>query len=141
MIYFKINEFSDIFLTLGESQTIASPYYFFELKDNLTSNIVSFSATNISSSTTRYDKFNIMLHDSSFTGSTSAGTAVLISAMTSKGEYNVYESDNEIVSAATVYNKIDTGVYRVDYDGYEKNFVIQQTTISAPSMNITTIKI
>ena len=59
---FKLEQNSEniVALILGESETLTNPYYLFELTNCLTQKQVLFNASDTSTATTRYNKFNII---------------------------------------------------------------------------------
>lgn len=60
MILINKNTLNKVALTLTEKQTISNPDYLFEFINDITGTIKIFSATDISTATSRYNYFNII---------------------------------------------------------------------------------
>ena len=97
MIYIKKNTNNKVVLTLGESSRICNAFYLFEFTNEyiLESEPILFSTPNLSSSTNRYDLFNIT---ESVVGSTTGGYDVALSLTSGQYRYNVYESSAQTLS-------------------------------------------
>lgn len=82
------NTANTVFVTATELQTLTSPYFLFELSSEQSNTITRFIASNISSNTTRYDKFVITL-----TGSSSVNLSAATINLDATGWYNykIYE--------------------------------------------------
>ena len=104
MIYIVKNQNNKVVLTLCESSRLTNPFYLFEFTNEyiLGSEPILFSTPNLSTSTNRYDLFNIT---ESNVGSTTGGYDVPLLLTSGQYRYNVYES-----SAMTLTISETTGV-------------------------------
>jgi len=110
MIFLKQNSENLVALTLKESSTLTSPFYLFKLTSVMGGNTKIFNATDISTATTRYNLFNIIL-SASTSENLSAGTVYIKSEFNGQFQYDVYESSAQTLSlSATTGSILETGI-------------------------------
>jgi hypothetical protein len=107
MILINKNASNTIVFTASEYATISSPFYVFELQNQLTKERTYFTSTNISTATTRYDMFSITETGSTYVNLT-AGT---INLAVGSYNYNIYENDVQTLSITG--NVCERGVLRI----------------------------
>lgn len=74
MIKLNLNTTNNIVLTLTENATISNPFYLFEFEYDMSGDVDTFLAENISVSTERFDRFKIIVNTSGSTSDSSGST-------------------------------------------------------------------
>lgn len=106
MLLINKNSTNTIVFTAGEFSTITSPFYVFELQNQLSKQRTYFTSTDISTAQTRYNMFTILE-----TGSTSNWTAGTVNLAVGSYNYTIYENDAQTLSVTG--NPVEYGVLRV----------------------------
>ena len=88
MILINKNTSNNLILTLTEKTTLVNPFYLFNFKSQQSKNEFNFICSDISTATTRYNKFILVE-----TGSTSQNLTAGVVSLTDSGwyDYKVYE--------------------------------------------------
>jgi hypothetical protein len=112
MIRLEPNTVNSVVVTLNELATLATPFYLFEFIKDDTNETKIFTATNVSTSRSRYDEFNI---------TTTTGTEDLLNGvidLKTKGyyTYNIYEQVSSTnLNLANITSLVEVGkVYMND---------------------------
>jgi len=105
MIVIQKNASNDVVLTLKEKSTLTSPYYTFKFESDMTNNVVSCSATNMSTAS-RYDEFTFIE-----TGSAAVSASVGIINLEPAGywTYTVYETATSESISIPTSGSVETG--------------------------------
>jgi hypothetical protein len=112
MIRLEPNTVNSVVVTLNELATLATPFYLFEFIKDDTNETKIFTASNVSTSRSRYDEFNI---------TTTTGTEDLLNGvidLKTKGyyTYNIYEQVSSTnLNLANITSLVEVGkVYMND---------------------------
>ena len=112
MVVINRGEANDLFFTLKEKASLATPYYLFVFINDTSEETKTFTASNISNYRDRYDEF-IITEDS--TENLSSGVVELSAGFWSYSIYEQAASGN--LDIANVTSKVEVG--RVDVRGTE----------------------
>ena len=125
MIRLEPNTVNSVVVTLNELATLATPYYLFEFIKDDTNETKIFTASNVSTSRSRYDEFNI---------TTTTGTEDLLNGvidLKTKGyyTYNIYEQVSPTnLDLANITSLVEVGkVYMNDTVNPVRNEYEDQT--------------
>jgi hypothetical protein len=134
-IYLKKNTVNRFVLTVSESGSLLEPNYLLVFKNQYNTNSVDipFTTPDLSSSTQRYNLFELI---ESSTGSTVGGDSIPINLMVGEYTYNVYESTASTLSiSATTGVVLETGIMTVDdTTGSFINEIIPEQNNTNPSI-------
>ena len=116
MIKLTQNETSTVVLTLTESQTLASPYYLFELTNDATQKQELFNAVDTSTATTRYNMFSITLSGSS-SEDVNAGVINVPYNLNGYWTYKVYEATTQTLVVSATISLLEVGKCLINGSG------------------------